>query len=174
LLSHLRKFCEAIMVAPENRQGSDLLILGLGNPLMGDDGLGGEVVRRLSQRERPIGVRIEEAGTPGLALLDLWDGWSRVWLVDAVEMGLAPGAWRCFEPLPVARLDEVCLSAHGGSLESVLCLARELDPLPLELLLFAVQPERVSAGVGLSDVVAAAAETLREEIQQRLGIQSGS
>jgi hydrogenase maturation protease len=71
----------------ENR----LLVLGVGNPLMGDDGIG-LVVARALRRRRIAGVEIVEAGTPGFGLIDMLSSVEQAVLIDAVDAGCAPGS----------------------------------------------------------------------------------
>jgi len=133
---------------------------------MGDDGAGPAVVERLRRRSLPPDVRVEDAGLCGLGLLDLWQGWRRVWLVDAVDMGAAAGCCRWLEPgqvLPAAG----SFDPHGG-LAPVLALARELGAWPEELRLLAIQPQRIAPGMELSPPVAAGVRRAAAMIEDRL------
>lgn len=138
-----------------------LRIIGVGNPLLADDGLGIVAAERLAALDWPEGVEVLDGGTGGLTLLDLFCGARGVILLDAVAMGAAPGTLRRFsaEELTDLPVESPGLSLHGGGLAEVLALARELGSLP-PLVLFGVQPARVELGVGLSPAVAAALEKL--------------
>ncbi|GAB4176797.1 MAG: HyaD/HybD family hydrogenase maturation endopeptidase [Geothermobacteraceae bacterium] len=146
---------------------SELLIVGVGNLLMGDDGVGPRVVERLGRETLPAGVSLVDAGLCGLGLLDIWRGYRQVWLVDAVAVADGcPGEvrWLPVEAIPRAgRID-----AHGG-LEAVLTLARELNQLPELLEILAVVPQRVAPGRTLSDVCARAVEAAVRMVLARLG-----
>ena len=63
------------------------LIIGLGNPLRGDDGVGVRVVQALAERALPAGVEVVDGGTQGLGLVSLLEGQKRVILVDAADVG---------------------------------------------------------------------------------------
>ena len=63
-----------------------LLILGLGNPLMGDDGAGIQIVEELKKSDLPEYVDVIDGGTAGVGLIDLMSGYSRVIVVDAVRV----------------------------------------------------------------------------------------
>src|SRR5690242_509820 len=67
------------------------VVIGLGNPLMGDDGLGIAVAQRLSGWELPEDVQVVDGGTWGLNLLPVIEDAGRVILVDAIDVGAAPG-----------------------------------------------------------------------------------
>ena len=80
------------------------LIIGLGNPLRRDDGVGVRVVELLAARDLPAGVEVVDGGTPGLGLVPLLEGRQRVILVDAADLGREPGAFVRFT------LDQIRLS----------------------------------------------------------------
>ena len=75
-----------------------VLVIGLGNPLRGDDGVGPRLVEELARREMPPGVQVLDGGAVGLGLLDLVEGRERVIVVDAAEMGRKPGEFVRFTP----------------------------------------------------------------------------
>ncbi|ALC18029.1 hydrogenase maturation protease [Desulfuromonas soudanensis] len=143
-------------------------IIGIGNPLMGDDGIGIAAVAALEKEGVPEGVDIIDGGTGGLTLLTLMEGAKRVILVDAVETGSPPGtilrlAGEDLEPETAAS----SLSLHSGGLPEVLALGRALGTLP-PLILFGVQPHSVEVRLGLSDPVAAALPPLLALIREEL------
>ena len=82
-----------------------VLVLGLGNPLRGDDGIGSRVVEELIRRGLPEGVTALDGGTGGLDLLQVLEGWERVVVVDAADVGREPGQFVRFTP-DQARLAE--------------------------------------------------------------------
>jgi len=134
---------------------------------MGDDGIGVTVADRLVGEPLPAGVAVVEAGTIGLGLLDLWRGYERVWLVDAVRMGRSPGSWRWLDAADLLRLEPGGFDAHAG-LAGALQLAMALDALPKEFSLLAVEPGSVARRMGLSMAgrhgVAAALAELRRRL----------
>ncbi len=140
-------------------------IIGLGNPLRGDDGVGPHLVELLQRRGLPEGVTAIDGGTGGIGLLELLAGWERVVLVDAAEVGCAPGQFVRFTP-DQARWDETqdMASLHQAGLAEVLALARALQrPLP-PMVIFGVQPERLDWGEGLSPAVEAALPALADAV----------
>ena len=75
------------------------LVAGIGNVFLSDDAFGVEVAHRLSGRELPEGVRVEDYGIRGMHLAyDLLDGYDALVLVDAVPMGEPPGTLAVIEP----------------------------------------------------------------------------
>ncbi len=142
------------------------LVLGLGNPLRGDDGVGVRVVQHLAQCRLPGNVEVLDGGTQGLGLVSLLEGRQRAIVVDAADMGRAPGEFVRFA-LEEARLlgeDEGRFCVHAAGLREALLLARALGILPKEVVLFGVQPARVAWETGLSPQVEAALLSLTEAV----------
>ena len=150
-----------------------VLVLGLGNPLRGDDGVGCRLIEELARRELPPGVQVLDGGTAGLRLLDLLEGWERVIVVDAAEMGRRPGEFLRFTPADVrlASMPDRC-SLHHAGLSEVLALADALgEPLP-DIVIFGVQPAQVGWGEGLSAAVEAALPALAKAVLEVIGEQT--
>ncbi len=140
-------------------------IIGLGNPLRGDDGIGPRVIEALNRRGLPPGVQAVEEGAGGLELLELLEGQERAVIVDAALVGREAGQFVRFTP-EEARLEEAAdrLSFHSAGLAETLTLARALErPLP-PLVIFGVQPARTDWEEGLSPAVEAALPALVEAI----------
>jgi hydrogenase maturation protease len=142
-----------------------ILILGLGNLLQTDDGVGCHVAQMLMQRKLPDEVEIMDGGTPGIGLVNLLEGRQRVIIIDAAELRAKPGTIKRFG------IDEIGLtgsteriSLHRSGVADALALARTLNiPLP-DIVFFGVQPERIEWGQTLSDPVLVAAEKVVDAI----------
>lgn len=141
------------------------LILGIGNPLMGDDGAGIRVVELLAQRDLPASVRLEEAGLPGWGLPSWFGGSANVILVDAVQMSQAPGSWKCFQASEIrVIMEDNALSLHQPDLACGLALSQALGMLPENLSLYGIEPVDVSPGADLSPEVRARLPEIVESI----------
>lgn len=132
----------------------EVLILGVGNPLMGDDGAGIRAVELLEQYHLPDHIKVQEIGTPGWGLGAWFDGQTAVVLIDAVKMGLEPGRWKKID-LRQSRLlmPESVFSLHQVDLANGLLLAQELDLLPPSLTLYGIEPANLAPGSSLSPQV---------------------
>ncbi len=131
-----------------------ILVLGLGNPLLGDEGIGVRVVEELKGLELPDGVAVVEGGTAGLGLIGLMEGYQRVIIVDVADMGHPPGRIVRFTPSEAQfKTAEAPLSLHQIGLGEVLALAEALEVAPAELVIIGIQPSRVEGGAGLSSEV---------------------
>ena len=146
-----------------------VLVLGLGNPLQADDGVGCRVVEALEERALPPGVEVLDGGTPGVGLINLWEGRRRVIIVDAAEMGRRPGEVARFRPEDVTLTGaSERFSLHRTAVADALALAKALDlPIP-EIVFYGVQPGRVDWGEQLSPEVAAAIPGLVEAILEEV------
>jgi hydrogenase maturation protease len=118
-----------------------ILILGLGNPLISDDGVGVWVVEHLRRQVLPPGVELQEAGTAGLAILDLVVGHDRLVVVDAIDASLEPGTVLELDRSDLEQLGGRHLtSPHDADLLTTLKLGHELGlPMPAEIACVAVQ-----------------------------------
>jgi hydrogenase maturation protease len=144
----------------------DVLILGVGNVLCGDDGLGLRVAEMLAHRSLPPGVRVEAAGLPGWGLGAWLEGWAKVILVDAARLGLKPGEWKRFGPDEVRLLAaERTISLHQAGLADGLRLAQALDLLPREIVFYGVEPACCEPGEALSSSVRRAVSEVVEAIR---------
>jgi hydrogenase maturation protease len=146
-----------------------ILILGLGNPLQGDDGVGCRVAQALEQHTLPDDVEVMDGGTPGVGLVNLWEGRQRVIIVDAAEMGQAPGSVVRFRPEDVKLTGSAQrFSLHRSGVADALALARELNLALPEIVVFGVQPARVDWSQSLSPEVQAAVPQVIEAIIESL------
>jgi hydrogenase maturation protease len=146
-----------------------VLLLGLGNPLRGDDGIGPRVIEALNRRGLPEGVTALDAGTGGLDLLQVLEGWERAIIIDAADVGREPGQFVHFAP-GEARLigAEDVSSLHNAGLAEVLALADAIGhPLP-EMVIFGVQPAKIGWGEGLSEAVEATLADLVDEVLEEV------
>jgi hydrogenase maturation protease len=147
------------------------LVLGLGNPLRGDDGVGPRVVEELTRRGLPEGVTALDGGTGGLDLLQMLEGWERVVVVDAADIGrerggkVPPGQFVRFAP-DQALLGEAAdpFSLHSAGLSEVLALANALGRTLPEIVIFGVQPAEVGWGEELSPAVEAVLPALADAV----------
>ena len=135
----------------------ETLIVGLGNPLRGDDGVGVRIVQLLAAQELPDGVEVVNGGTQGLELVSLMEGWQQVILVDAANVGKTHGEFVRFR-LDEARLlgSDEQVSVHAAGLRDALLLAQALQVLPEEVVIYGVQPANLDWDAELSPQVEAA------------------
>jgi hydrogenase maturation protease len=145
------------------------LVLGLGNVLLRDEGLGVWVAESLGRRfELPASVTILEGGTLGLDLLPRLDGVERLLLVDAVKLGRMPGAMVRLAGEEVPAALHVKFSPHQVGIQDLLAAARLMEREPQVVVLWGMEPERLDPGTGFSPAVKAALPRLRAAVLEEL------
>lgn len=132
-----------------------IVVLGLGNPLMADEGIGVYLVEQLMQRASSYPkVDFFDAGTGGMTVLHRIEGRDRAIFIDCAFMGQEPGVIRRFTPDEVRSTKVLAhQSLHEADLLRVLGLAEELGQCPDRVVIFGIEPETVEPRQGISDVL---------------------
>mgnify|MGYP000007632646 FL=1 len=135
----LEPYTEELRGCPVKGNAYPVLVLGVGNPLMGDDGIGVELAHRLQERDYGPLVHVEEGGTLGMTLLPLLEDADTVILLDAVKTGAPPGTvvTRSRDELP--RHFSLVISPHQIGLKEVLVEAQLCVTLPRIITLVGVE-----------------------------------
>jgi hydrogenase maturation protease len=142
-----------------------VLVLGLGNVLLGDDGLGAAALTRLERDYAiPPGVRLQDGGTLGLSLLGLLADSERVILVDAVRTDDPPGTLVRLDGEDVIDAVRDRLSSHQVGVADLLGAARLIDRYPTALILLGLVPEAIDLAVVRSRAVDDRLDALVEAI----------
>jgi hydrogenase maturation protease len=129
-------------------------LIGVGNILMRDEGVGVQAVRLIEERyELPPEVEVVDGGTSGLDLLPYIEGRERVLFVDAVNFGQEPGYIGVLENEAVPARFGAKDSLHHLALMDVLAAAQLLDAAPREICLIGIQPQSLEIGLELSELV---------------------
>ena len=127
-----------------------LLILGVGNPLRKDDGIGVHIAHELEKFGMPQGVKVLDAGTENLALVDRMREAPTVVFLDAVEMGENPGTVKLFTQQDVVMVGKKrALSLHEIGLPQVFFVA-SLQGVSPDIVIVGIQPKDLGWGTGLS------------------------
>ena len=138
-----------------------VLIAGIGNILLGDDGVGPYVIRTLESRYAfPDGVCLEDLGTPALDFIDHIAGVDALIVVDSVENGLVPGSISLYRKEDLKRVrTSIRMDTHSPAItESLLAAEVFFGVDPNEVLLIGVTSGSVAAGCSLSPRVQDAVE----------------
>lgn len=147
------------------------LVLGLGNTIMADDGVGPRAIEYIQQQgQLPDDVELLDGGTLGLDLLPRLEGVARLIIVDAVETGQPPGTLVRLAGHEVPLALEAKLSPHQMGLKDLLAVARLMDQLPEEIVLLGVQPASIEMAAELSPQVAACLPQLVAMVRQELRV----
>jgi hydrogenase maturation protease len=166
------------MASGEGRKTSgkrkkQILILGVGNLLLSDEGVGVHVARKLMEMDFPPGVEVLEGGTDGFALMHVLLQADRLILVDAVKGGGAPGSIYRFEiedcpPFP----DIFKTSVHQISILEVINLSGLIGSTPRTTVI-GVEPKRLEMGMELSPQIEATIPKVIQLIKEEVAVSLG-
>lgn len=140
------------------------LVLGVGNPMFGDDGFGIEAAHAF-EHQGGLGddVEVMDGGTCGIYLLPYLEGREQVWILDAVHFRGTPGEMIVADAEEVNKRISIKMSEHQVTLNEVLALLELMGTKPGRIRLIGVQPKHMIFAGGLSDEV-------RARIPEVLGI----
>lgn len=151
----------------DNGPAGEILVVGFGNPLAGDDGAGPLVAERLA-RTGALGrrARAVDGGSDSLTLPSLWQGEREIWMVDALVAGAAPGTVRRLDHEQILSIPQLHATAHRLSLpESLRWIAlAHPEMASVRYRLWGIEPVSVELLAPMHPAVAAAVEAVAEEI----------
>jgi hydrogenase maturation protease len=145
-----------------------VVVIGLGNPLMGDDGLGLAALERLRDYSLPPEVELVDGGTWGMNLLPVIEDADELILIDAIDTGAAPGTPIRLEHAQLPRYLATKISPHQVDLRDVLALAELRGTLPPDTVALGLQPASVELRNSLSDTLRCAVDDLVAVVAQEL------
>ena len=130
-----------------------LKVIGLGNILRGDDGIGAVIIKTLEKRKISEPIQLCDAGSDAFAVLDHLLGLDPVLIIDCAKMGEIPGTVKRILTEDIKTLpSNVGMSLHGYSLAEVWQLSRSMG-FDQELVIIGVEPESIRFNTGISEVV---------------------
>lgn len=156
------------MSPPPRSPAPRMVIIGIGNPDRGDDGVGQVVAQRLHQELVGCAhVRVVQHSGDGTQLLNAWQDADLAIVVDAVQSGAPPGTVHRLDahqpPLPAASWR---CSTHAFGVAEALALARVLQQLPPQLILYGIEGHTFTPGAGLSAAGARSVPAVVARIRQ--------
>lgn len=143
---------------------TNILVAGIGNAWLKDDGFGGEVAKRLNEHELPRGVAVFDFGTGGLDLAyEMMRGYDGLVLVDISAQGGKPGTLYVMEPdeesVTSGIEDGAVIDPHGMDPQTVLRFVKTISGWPGHVVVIACEPAQMEEmGFGLSEEVAGAVD----------------
>ena len=143
-----------------------ILVAGVGNIFLGDDGFGVEVVRRHAGRDLPEGVEVVDFGIRGMDLAyALQDDYELVVFVDATPRGEKPGTVYLIEA-EIEEDGEVALDTHGMDPVKVIKLSRALGAKPTRTLVVGCEPQVVLSGEDYDEMLMELSEPVQNAVEE--------
>ena len=153
-----------------------VIVIGLGNPLMADEGVGIvliEELAKLAAADKLPSENIEyyDGGTGGMYLLHSIAERQKVILIDCCLMGAEPGTLKRFTPDDVNSVKQMAhLSLHEVDILNVIKMAKQIGQCPDEIIIFGIEPVKIEAQMHLNDTLGAKIsdyiDAIRKEIEQ--------
>jgi len=129
---------------------NDILILGIGNILLKDEGVGVHVAKRLKEIPLPENVEVLDGGTAGLDLADFIAGRKKLIVIDAVKAGEKPGTIYRLTEENLSIKPKAIMSFHEVDLLDAIHMSIVMDEKPEEIVVIGIEPKDMSDGVDLS------------------------
>jgi len=123
------------------------LALGIGNPILGDDGIGFYIAQELAKKVKDERIDVKDASTNGLDLLDIVAGYDKVIIIDAIKTEKGePGEIYKLRPEDFSNTVHLATSLHDANLATAIEIGKKLlgDQMPKEIVVFAIQIEQVT------------------------------
>jgi len=146
-----------------------ILVLGIGNLLLQDEGAGVRGVEEFERRYAiPPGVELLDGGTSGIELLQYIQGKDCLILLDVVKSGNPPGTFIRLEGENVPALFQKKISPHQLGLSDLLATAQLIDRMPKRVVLFGIEPKSIETGLEMSEEVSGALGWLADMVALEL------
>jgi hydrogenase maturation protease len=148
----------------------EIIVLGLGNPLMSDEGIGTFLVEQLQKQAHKFPkVEFVDAGTGGMNLLHWLSGRRKAIIIDCARMKTPPGTMIQFTPDQVESVKRLShRSLHEADILKIIDLAKALNECPDEIIIFGIEPETIQPAQNLSETLARKVPDYLEKITQLL------
>ena len=141
------------MSEAQNRQ--PVLVLGIGNILLCDEGVGVRVIEQMQKLQIPDHVELVDGGTAGADLLDVLAERQKVIIIDAVQADCKPGTMLRFTIDDLIHPNGVGMSLHEIGLGEALTMTKQLGCAPKDVVVFGIKPKNIECGLELSAEIAA-------------------
>jgi len=131
---------------------NDIVVIGLGNLLLSDEGIGVHLIRRLSEHQDEFpSVDFIDAGTGGMTMLHLIANRKKTIIIDCAKMGKEPGTIKRFDPADVQTIKKLThFSLHEADILQIINLSKQLGECPDQIVIFGIEPESLELGQNLS------------------------
>ena len=150
------------------------LILGVGNLILSDDGVGIHAVRLLQKKVKfDESVQVVDGGTCGLDLLQYLEGIDRLIVLDAAKPDHSPGKITRITGVKVPAYLSIKTSPHEIGLPELLFAAKLTDIYPKEVVIFCVEALSLETGIELSPIVEKQVDNLIQQVQAEIGLIQG-
>ena len=147
-----------------------VLVLGIGNILMKDEGVGARAAQAMQELDLPEGIEVFDGATQGADLIDVLADREKVVVIDAVQAPVPAGTIMRFGSESFARRNVTMMSLHQVGILDALAMTRHMGCAPKEVIVIGVKPKEVSLGLELTEEIAEVVDTLVDLVLIELGV----
>ena len=130
----------------------DTVIIGIGNILLQDDGVGVHVIKQLENEMLPSTIELVDGGTSTLDMLGFFLDYKKVIVVDCLRAGLKPGTIYKIKPEDIKNYKKENLSIHDVQILDVVKMANMMNKYP-EVVIFGIEPEKISLDLEMTEIM---------------------
>jgi hydrogenase maturation protease len=130
----------------------DTIIIGIGNILLQDDGVGVHVIEQLENEKLPSTIELVDGGTSTLDTLGFFLDYKKVIVIDCLKAGLEPGTIYKIKPEDIKNYKKENLSIHDVQILDVVKMANMMDRYP-EVVIFGIEPEKISLNLEMTETM---------------------
>jgi len=146
-----------------------ILVLGIGNILLRDEGVGVRVIEQMQKMLLPEEVELVDGGTAGADLLDVLAERQKVIVVDAVQADCDPGTVLRFTADDLVQPDRVGISLHELGLGQALTMTKQLGCAPGNVVVLGIKPKDIACGLDLSPEIASCVPEVIRLVLEEIG-----
>lgn len=147
----------------------DTVIIGIGNILLQDDGVGVHVIKQLENEKLPSTIELVDGGTSTLDTLGLFLDYNKVIVVDCLRAGLEPGTIYKIKPEDIINYKKENLSIHDVQILDVVKMANMLNKYP-EVVIFGIEPEKIVVDLEMTKIMVSKIPEIILNIKKELNI----
>jgi len=147
----------------------DTVIIGIGNILLQDDGVGVHVIKQLENEKLPSTIELVDGGTSTLDTLGFFLDYKKVIVVDCLRAGLKPGTIYKIKPDDIKNYKKENLSIHDVQILDVVKMANMMDKYP-QVVIFGIEPEKIALDLEMTQTMVSKIPEIVRNIKKELEI----
>jgi len=147
----------------------ETVIIGIGNILLQDDGVGVHVIKQLENENLPSTIELVDGGTSTLDTLGFFLDFKKVIVVDCLRAGLEPGTIYKIKPDDIKNYKKENLSIHDVQILDVVKMANMMNKYP-DVVIFGIEPEKIAVGLEMTLIMVSKIPEIIGNIKKELEI----
>ncbi len=147
----------------------EVAIIGIGNLLQKDDGIGVHVINQMQAEALPTHVRLVDGGTAIFNMLSYFRDYKKIIIIDAVEGGMEPGTIYKIKPEKISSSSMKNSSLHSVGILELIKLVNQMGQFP-EVLICGIEPQEIKLGLEMTELIQSKIPEVIKLIKQELNL----